>query len=351
MTFYEEIFKLKQLVRRGWQIRKIPGRLESDAEHTFSMLILALEIIVNNNLGLDELKVIKMVAYHELCEIDAGDTIPNDNVPIEKQKEREYACIKRLARNYDLPQLESLWLEYEGNHTKEAQFVKKLDKFDAVLQSLIYSEEFKNYDWYNSFRTYSLTITNELNTLKASYLAPAVGKPKRSLYNEIYKLKKLIRRGWVLHGVPERVESDAEHTFSMMMLALEIFSKNNLGLDELKVLKMIAYHELCEIDAGDTTPMDKVPKDEKYKREHDCIKRLAKTYNMPEIEILWLEYENQTSEEGKFVEMLDRVDAILQAKIYSKNYKKPEIYKDFIHNAKDMYDKYKKLNNKKHFNH
>ena len=89
------------------------------------------------------------------------------------------------------------------------------------------------------------------------------------LYKEIYKLKQLLRRGWLLRNVPNRTESDAEHCFSMMILALEFMSKNNLDVDPLKVLKMIAYHELCEIDAGDTTIVDNVPKEEKYKKEFE----------------------------------------------------------------------------------
>ena len=165
-----------------------------------------------------------------------------------------------------------------------------------------------------------------------------------TFYEEISKLKAVKRRGWLMHKIPEEdVETDAEHTFSMLLLAIELMEKNDLKLDKLKVLKMVAFHELCEIDAGDTVPADKIAPEEKYNREHASIKRLAKTYNMPEIETLWKEYENQTSPEGKFVEMLDRVDAILQAEKYSKRYNNPEIEMDFKTHAKAMYDQYKKL--------
>ena len=118
-----------------------------------------------------------------------------------------------------------------------------------------------------------------------------------TFYEEIAKLKTTLRKGWLMRNVGEhtRVENDGEHTFSMMMLALEFMSKEKTELDQQKVLKMIAYHELCEIDAGDTTPFDNVTKEEKYKRELKCIERLASEYNMPEIKELWLEFEENTT--------------------------------------------------------
>ena len=50
-----------------------------------------------------------------------------------------------------------------------------------------------------------------------------------TFYEEIAKLKTTLRKGWLMRNVGEfaRVESDAEHTFSMMMLALEIMSREN----------------------------------------------------------------------------------------------------------------------------
>lgn len=106
-------------------------------------------------------------------------------------------------------------------------------------------------------------------------------------------------------------------------------SKCNLSLDQLKVVKMIAYHELCEIDAEDFTPFDKISKEQKYNLEYDCIKRLARDYDMPEIEQLWLEFEESKTPEAKFVKDIDNYDAVLQAKIYSEIFDRPDVYKEF----------------------
>lgn len=150
-----------------------------------------------------------------------------------------------------------------------------------------------------------------------------------TFYKEISKLKELERRGWKRCNVEGRIESDAEHTFSMIMLALDIMNHNKTDLDELKVLKLIAYHELCEIDAGDVTPYDNIPPKEKYIKEYECIKRLSKKYDMPEIESYWLEYKELKTPEAKFVKALDKLDAIKQAEIYSLSQNRPDIYQEF----------------------
>lgn len=164
-----------------------------------------------------------------------------------------------------------------------------------------------------------------------------------TFYEEIAKLKTTLRKGWLMRNVGEfaRVESDAEHTFSMMMLALEIMSKEKTNLDQLKVLKMIAYHELGEIDFGDITPFDNVPKEEKHKKELACVERLASEYNMPEIKELWLEYEENSTPEAKFVKEIDKYDAVMQSKVYSKTLG-DDIYNEFHGNCKfsDKYDKF-----------
>ncbi|MEG1581953.1 MAG: HD domain-containing protein [Clostridia bacterium] len=159
-----------------------------------------------------------------------------------------------------------------------------------------------------------------------------------TFYEEIYKLKTIIRKGWQERDVQGRVESDAEHTFSMALLGLEIMSKNKLKLDELKVLKMIIYHELCEIDVGDITPFDKVSKEDKFNKEHACIKRISKDFNMPEIENIWLEFEECLTSEAKFVKKLDKYDAVLQSQIYAESQNKPELYLEFKNFSKSICD-------------
>ena len=163
------------------------------------------------------------------------------------------------------------------------------------------------------------------------------------LFDEVFKMKNLLRRGWTLRDIPNRTESDAEHCYSMTMLALELMSKNDLKLDQLKVLKMIAYHEIGEIDAGDFTPVDNISRKEKYDKEYIGVKRIAEQYEMPEILALWEEFEENKTPEAQFVKRLDKFDCVLQSKVYSEIYNKPELFEEFKSNGIEYYEHMKKL--------
>lgn len=164
MTFYQEIAKLKNVLRKGWVVRDIKGengRVESDAEHTFSMVLLSLEMINKFKLKLDQEKVMKMVLYHELCEIDYGDHTPMDKITKEEKYLGELKCIQRLSRQYNMPEILTLWQEFEEGKTPEAQFVKEMDKLDAIMQSKIYADSENRQDVFEVFKNYSLDIFNK----------------------------------------------------------------------------------------------------------------------------------------------------------------------------------------------
>lgn len=164
------------------------------------------------------------------------------------------------------------------------------------------------------------------------------------LYEEIFKLKQVERTGWKVKGVEGRKESDAEHTFSMMFLALEIMAKCENNLDQLKVLKMIAYHELGEIDVGDITLVDKAHRGlAKHIAEEKCVKRISEECQMPEILELWQEFETGETKEAKFVKLMDRYDAICQAKVYDDFCKREDLFKEFSTNAHQEYEQVLKM--------
>lgn len=165
-----------------------------------------------------------------------------------------------------------------------------------------------------------------------------------NLYEEIYKLKTLLRKGWVIRSAcKDRYESDAEHIFSSCILALEIINKEHLSLNQEKVLKMILYHEIGEIDAGDFTPKDKITKEEKYNLERIGVSRISQECNMPEILDLWLEFEENKTPEAQFVKRIDKLDAIMQSQIYEKQIDCKGLSQEFYETSKDIvcgFDKY-----------
>ena len=89
------------------------------------------------------------------------------------------------------------------------------------------------------------------------------------------KLKNVIRTGWKNWNVErERVESVAEHIFGVQMLAIAMKSEYEYDIDIMKVVFMLAVHELGEIVIGDLT-MFEISKEEKAKREKE-----AETFSM-----------------------------------------------------------------------
>ena len=163
----------------------------------------------------------------------------------------------------------------------------------------------------------------------------------KNFYDEIFKLKNIVRRGWQLRiFTGERLESDAEHTFSCCMLALKIIADRKLDLNTEKVLKMMLFHELGEIDVGDITPVDNISKEEKFIREKKAIERISKVFEMPEIVELWLEFEENKTKEAQFCKMIDKLDAVMQSKIYSKEQNSDEPFKEFYSNAYNIIENY-----------
>ena len=121
---------LKQLPRTGW-IRSNVENPESVAAHSWGMAILALRLAPND---IDLTKVLSMCLVHDLPEVIVGDLTPHDDTT--NKAELEHNAMKSLA-----PEWLALFEEYEAGETKEAKFVKQIDKLDMGLQAIIYQNE------------------------------------------------------------------------------------------------------------------------------------------------------------------------------------------------------------------
>lgn len=77
------------------------------------------------------------------------------------------------------------------------------------------------------------------------------------------KLKDVIRTGWKTWNVKrDRLESVAEHVYGVQMLAIAMKSEYSYDIDIMKVILMLAVHELGETVIGDLTQFD-ISKEEK----------------------------------------------------------------------------------------
>lgn len=133
------------------------------------------------------------------------------------------------------------------------------------------------------------------------------------------KLKNVIRTGWKTWNVErERVESVAEHIFGVQMLAIAMKSEYEYDIDIMKVIFMLAVHELGEIVIGDLT-MFEISKEEKAKREKEAVhKILCGLLDGKEIENLFTEFNSHSTKEAMFAYQCDKLECDLQSKLYDE---------------------------------
>ena len=85
------------------------------------------------------------------------------------------------------------------------------------------------------------------------------------------RLKNTIRTGWIDWNVKrDRLESVAEHIYSTQMLAIAMKSEYEYDIDIMKVIYMLAIHELGETIIGDLT-LFQISKEEKEQIEHEAV--------------------------------------------------------------------------------
>ena len=160
-------------------------------------------------------------------------------------------------------------------------------------------------------------------------------------FEEINKLNNIIRTGWIKRNVPlNRLESVSEHIFTMSLLALATIDKYNLQLNNEKVLKMILIHELGEIDVGDIALPTKEEAKKKYEGELKCVNRICSVLKEEWMIDLWLEFEEKKSPEAIFVYKMDKLQAVMQAKYYSKITGQQDLFKEFYENAVPLCKEY-----------
>ncbi len=133
------------------------------------------------------------------------------------------------------------------------------------------------------------------------------------------KLKKEPRRGWIQRLKLSNVESVADHSYAVALLAL--YEAGRRGYDVRKTLKLALIHDLEEAITGDSTPLDR-----RGKRASERIrdKRLAMdnilvrvpTRLRKQLRSLWAELLDEKSREARLVKDLDRLEMALQAAEY-----------------------------------
>lgn len=133
------------------------------------------------------------------------------------------------------------------------------------------------------------------------------------------KLKNVIRTGWQDWNIKrERIESVAEHVYGVQMLAIAMKSEYQYDIDIMKVIFMIAIHELGESVIGDIT-LFQMSKEEKKSIEHEAVHNiLGSLLDGEKIEALFLEFDEHKTKEAIFAYQCDKLECDLQSKLYDE---------------------------------
>ena len=145
------------------------------------------------------------------------------------------------------------------------------------------------------------------------------------------KLKRTLRTGWTKYPGIRSVESVAEHSFRIALMAFvfgtqeEKTEDDDDGLDVQKLVTLALVHDISECIVGDITPHCGVTKEEKNRLEVEAMRTLKETLGSDmggeTIERLWLEYENGSSREARVVKELDKLEMLLQASEYENEHR------------------------------
>jgi len=146
-------------------------------------------------------------------------------------------------------------------------------------------------------------------------------------------LKTVPRQGWIDKLSIKNPESVADHTYSMAIIGMVLSDSQKYNTE--KILKMVLLHDLAESITGDLTPEQK-SKEEKLILENETIKKILKKLPknlQKQYQNIWNEYQESNTEEAKFVHQIDKLEMVLQAKIYSEKNNSSKEFLPFFNSA------------------
>ena len=381
IKFFIEVGKLKTVRRPGWVLRGIKNP-ETVADHAFRVLILAW--VFGRETHLNIKRLLKLALVHSLSAAYIDYISPYGKLLEYKNKkdllqkypalilrasvtkkgkvaalrfEEEKKAVDNLTR--DLPEttrheIRYLWLDFQNKISKEAKFLKVLDRIENLIQALEYKDQLSQ-ELVSPFLSQINEVTddkqilnfaNSINTFFIKGEHAVKSRKNKNLikfFIEVGKLKTIPRKGWVIRGV-ENPESIAAHSFVAALMSWILSIRRRI--DQEGVIVMSASHDFFAVRKGDATPYDHIlrkttdikkivetspwtgPKGEKeliakrrLEREARELDRLIKPLPQTirhELKFFWLEYKTGTSREGRYARQIDRVETLLQAIEYQK---------------------------------
>ena len=155
-------FRVFNRLKTVYRFNSVENRNESSAEHSWSCLILADFFLSQMDSNLDRLKVYELLMYHDVVEIESGDTPLHPERNSLDKKEREKKAVESLKEMLPSPlnnKFIKLFDEFEEQKTLEAKFAKAIDALDAAIHELDHKQDWKG--WTKEF-----LIEKKLNLLE-----------------------------------------------------------------------------------------------------------------------------------------------------------------------------------------
>jgi putative hydrolase of HD superfamily len=129
---------------------------------------------------------------------------------------------------------------------------------------------------------------------------------------EADKVKGILRKSKLFDG--SRFENDAEHSWTICLMAILFKEYANFEIDLERVIAMLLVHDLVEIDAGDTFLYSK-ERAAAHGKEELAARRifgLLPADQAGRFMEAWEEFEERKTNEAKFASVFDRLEPVLQ---------------------------------------
>jgi len=136
IAFLTETDKLKNVERKTSPIGLL--RKENSAEHSWQVILSAIILAEHSKEPIDLLKVIKMLAIHDIPEIDCGDVFHYAKTTDPCLAANELAATRRilgLLPECQSEELLALWQEFEAQETPESRFAHSVDRLMAFIMN------------------------------------------------------------------------------------------------------------------------------------------------------------------------------------------------------------------------
>lgn len=136
LKFLHKIGKLKETYRFG-ESKTLKG--DSSADHSWRLALMTFIIADELKLKIDIGRAMEIALVHDLAEAITGDIdarlIAQGKITKEKKYRQEKKAMKQIKKSLPAKtgkEIYGLWQDYEKGGSKEAKFIKALDKIETL---------------------------------------------------------------------------------------------------------------------------------------------------------------------------------------------------------------------------